>query len=50
MPDIVLLPKIYYACDSFQKVKEDLESFKAGTLFPTDWLVESLPSGFQISH
>ena len=25
MPDIVLLSKIYYACDSFQKVKEDLE-------------------------
>lgn len=24
MPDIVLLSKIYYSCDSFQKVKEDL--------------------------
>ena len=25
MPDIVLLSKIYYSCDSFQKIKEDLE-------------------------
>ncbi len=28
MPDIVLLSKIYYYCDSFQKVKEDLEVSK----------------------
>lgn len=28
MPDIVLLSKIYYSCDSFQKVKEDLEVSK----------------------
>lgn len=25
MPDIVLLSKIYYSCDSFQKLKEELE-------------------------
>lgn len=25
MPDIVLLSKIYYSCDSFQKIKEDLK-------------------------
>ena len=25
MPDIVLLSKIYYSCDSFRKIKEDLE-------------------------
>lgn len=28
MPDIVLLSRIYYYCDSFQKVKEDLEVSK----------------------
>lgn len=28
MPDIVLLSKIYYSCDSFQKIKEDLEVSK----------------------
>jgi len=33
MPDIVLLSKIYYACDSFQKVKEDLEVSKQALNF-----------------
>ena len=33
MPDIVLLSKIYYACDSFQKVKEDLEVSKQALYF-----------------
>ena len=33
MPDIVLLSKIYYACDSFQKVKEGLEVSKQALYF-----------------
>lgn len=33
MPDIVLLSKIYYACDSFQKVKESLEVSKQALYF-----------------
>ena len=33
MPDIVLLFKIYYACDSFQKVKENLEVSKQALYF-----------------
>ena len=33
MPDIVLLSKIYYACDSFQKVKENLEVSKQALYF-----------------
>ena len=33
MPDIVLLSKIYYACDSFQKVKEDLDVSKQALYF-----------------
>lgn len=33
MPDIVLLSKIYYACKSFQKVKEDLEVSKQALYF-----------------
>ena len=28
MPDIVLLSKIYYSCDSFQRVQESLEVSK----------------------
>lgn len=33
MPDIVLLSKIYYSCDSFLKVKEDLEVSKQALYF-----------------
>lgn len=33
MPDIVLLSKIYYSCDSFHKVKEDLEVSKQALYF-----------------
>lgn len=33
MPDIVLLSKIYYSCDSFQKVKENLEVSKQALYF-----------------
>lgn len=33
MPDIVLLSKIYYSCDSYQKVKEDLEISKQALYF-----------------
>lgn len=33
MPDIVLLSKIYYSCDSFEKVKEDLEVSKQALYF-----------------
>lgn len=33
MPDIVLLSKIYYSCDSFQKVKDDLEVSKQALYF-----------------
>ena len=33
MPDIVLLSKIYYSCDSFQKLKEDLEVPKQAFYF-----------------
>lgn len=33
MPDIVLLSKIYYACESFQKIKEDLEVSKQALYF-----------------
>lgn len=33
MPDIVLLSKIYYACESFQKVKEELEVSKQALYF-----------------
>lgn len=33
MPDIVLLSKIYYACDPFQKVKENLEVSKQALYF-----------------
>lgn len=33
MPDIVLLSKIYFACGSFQKVKEDLEVSKQALYF-----------------
>lgn len=33
MPDIVLLSKIYYSCDTFQKIKEDLEVSKQTLYF-----------------
>lgn len=33
MPDIVLLSKIYFACDSFQKIKKDLEVSKQALYF-----------------
>lgn len=33
MPDIVLLSKIYYSCESFHKVKEDLEVSKQALYF-----------------
>ena len=33
MPDIVLLSKIYYSCDTFQKIKEDLEVSKQALFF-----------------
>jgi hypothetical protein len=33
MPDIVLLSKIYYSCDTFQKIKEDLEVSKQALYF-----------------
>lgn len=33
MPDIVLLSKIYYSCDAFQKIKEDLEVSKQALYF-----------------
>lgn len=33
MPDIVLLSKIYYSCDSFQKVKENLEVSRQALYF-----------------
>lgn len=33
MPDIVLLSKIYYSCDSFQKVRKDLEVSKQALYF-----------------
>lgn len=33
MPDIVLLSKIYYSCDPFQKIKEDLEVSKQALYF-----------------
>ena len=33
MPDIVLLSEIYYACESFQKVKESLEDSKQALYF-----------------
>lgn len=33
IPDIVLLSKIYYSCDSFHKVKEDLEVSKQALYF-----------------
>lgn len=33
MPDIVLLYKIYYSCDSFQKIKADLEVSKQALYF-----------------
>ena len=33
MPDIVLLSKIYYSCDSFQKVQESLEVSKQALYF-----------------
>ena len=33
MPDIVLLSEIYYACESFQKVKESLEVSKQALYF-----------------
>ena len=33
MPDIVLLSKIYYSCDSFQKIKEDLEVSRQALYF-----------------
>ncbi|WP_219137988.1 ImmA/IrrE family metallo-endopeptidase [Streptococcus mitis] len=33
MPDIVLLSKIYYACESFQEVKENLEVSKQALYF-----------------
>ena len=33
MPDIVLLSKVYYSSDSFQKVKEDLEVSKQALYF-----------------
>lgn len=33
MPDIVLLSKIYYSCDSFQKVQENLEVSKQALYF-----------------
>ena len=33
MPDIVLLSKIYYSCDSFQKVKEDLKVSRQALYF-----------------
>ena len=33
MPDIVLLSKIYFSCDTFQKIKEDLEVSKQALYF-----------------
>ena len=33
MPDIVLLSKIYYSCDDFQKVKKDLEVSRQALYF-----------------
>ena len=45
MPDIVLLSKIYYSCDSFQKVKEDLEVSKQALYFRLlDLLREFFPN------
>lgn len=32
MPDIVLLSKIYYSCDTFQRVQDSLGGIKAGLL------------------
>lgn len=45
MPDIVLLSKIYYSCDSFQKVQENLEVSKQALYFRLlDLFREYLPS------
>ena len=45
MPDIVLLSKIYYSCDSFQKVKEELEVSKQALFFRLlDFLREYYPN------
>ena len=33
MPDIVLLSKIYYNCETFQQVQNSLDSFKTGFVF-----------------
>ena len=44
MPDIVLLSKIYYSCDSFQKVQESLEVSKQALYFRLlDMLREYFP-------
>ena len=45
MPDIVLLSKIYYGCDSFQRVQESLEVSKQALYFRLlDLLREYFPS------
>lgn len=45
MPDIVLLSKIYYGCDSFQRVQESLEVSKQALYFRLlDLLREHFPS------
>lgn len=45
MPDIVLLAKIYYSCDSFQKVQESLEVSKQALYFRLlDLLREYFPN------
>ena len=46
MPDIVLLSKIYYGCDSFQRVQESLEVSKQALYFRLlDLLRMYLPNG-----
>ena len=44
MPDIVLLSKIYYSCDTFQRVQDSLEVSKQALLFRLlDFLREHYP-------
>lgn len=52
MPDIVLLSKIYYSCDSFQEVKESLEVSKQALYFRLiDLLRMYFPNGeVKIKH
>ena len=46
MPDIILLSKIYYSCDSFQRVQESLEVSKQALYFRLiDLLRMYLPNG-----